>query len=151
MSVPALVAYVVEHHHAWLHAELPAMGRMAAKVTGVHGEHNPKLVALDATYRELAELLTRHIDVEEPSLFPELIAGASDDSARQRDLAAMTSEHRAVGALFERFRADTDDFSLPDRACNTYKTLFAELQHLETDVFRHVHIENRFLMPRFVA
>jgi len=46
-------------------------------------------------------------------------------------------------------RVASDDFALPDWACNSYRTLFSELQQMESDVFTHVHLENHVLQPRF--
>jgi len=61
----------------------------------------------------------------------------------------MFDEHLAVAKLLEMIRVASDDFALPDWACNSYRTLFSELQQMESDVFTHVHLENHVLQPRF--
>lgn len=48
-------------------------------------------------------------------------------------------------------RDAAEDYLIPDWACTSYRTLFAELERLEGDVLRHVHLENHVLMPRFAA
>ncbi len=60
----------------------------------------------------------------------------------------MQSEHLAVAKLLRTIRSAADDFALPDWACNSYRTLFSELQQMESDIFEHVHLENHVLEPR---
>jgi regulator of cell morphogenesis and NO signaling len=62
----------------------------------------------------------------------------------------MLSEHLAVAALLDAIRTASENFTLPDWACNSYRTLFAELEQVERDTFAHVHIENHVLQPRFM-
>lgn len=151
LSTPALVAHVVSKHHEYLRQALPFVGALAAKVSRVHGERNPKLRELDALVRELGDALVPHLDTEEQTLFPALTAEAPDRGLVARELRAMHDEHLAVGKLLERVRSATDEFEYPDWACNSYRTLFAELEQLEGDVHRHVHLENHVLMPRFAS
>ncbi len=149
LSTPELIAHIVGKHHDYLRRSLPFIRTLAAKVGRVHGAHNPKLPELAVVVEELAETLLPHLDVEEQSLFPSLTAAEPDRAAVSRDLAAMVGEHLAVAALLERARAASDDYTLPDWACGSYRTLFAELAQLERDVFTHVHLENHVLAPRF--
>ena len=116
----------------------------------VHGDHNPKLRDLKTAVDELVTELGPHLDEEEKSLFPALIAKQSDPSVAKL-LDSMHEEHLAVAKLLERIRAASDDFALPDWACGSYRTLFSELEQLEGDVFTHVHLENHVLKPRFVT
>lgn len=149
MSTPGLVAHIVSKHHAYLRRALPFVRALAQKVGRVHGDHNPKLRDLDQAVGDLAEALIPHLDEEEEVLFPMLTAKGSDHAERTRQLDAMLVEHLAVAKILERIRAASDDFSLPDWACNSYRALFAELRQLETDTFTHVHLENHVLKPRF--
>ena len=61
----------------------------------------------------------------------------------------MQQEHLHVGNLLARMRIYADDFSAPDWACGSYRTLMRELAALEMDTLRHVHLETHVLMPRF--
>jgi regulator of cell morphogenesis and NO signaling len=148
LSSAALIEHIVSRYHAPLRKTLPFARMLAAKVARVHGEHNPRLIELDPIVAELAETLEAHIDEEEASLFPVLTA--EPDRAVVRRLNTMRDEHAGVGALLGRMRAAAEGYAVPDWACNSYRTLFRELERLETDVLRHVHLENHVLMPRFV-
>lgn len=151
LSTPALVAHLVSSHHRHVREALPFLGGLAAKVSRVHGEHNPRLREVQAGLAELTELLLPHLDEEEQALFPLLIAGGADRARARRQLDAMHEEHLEVGALLGRVRAAAEDFALPDWACNSYRTLYAELEQLEGEVRALVHLENHVLRPRFTA
>jgi regulator of cell morphogenesis and NO signaling len=151
LATPELVAHIVAHHHQYLRKALPFVHSLAGKVARVHGDHEPKLLELHAAVSELTAVLEPHLDDEEDVLFPQLTSGDADPARIARELASMHSEHLAVGRLLERIRDAASDFSLPDWACNSYRTLFAELEALERDVFAHVHLENHVLMPRYAS
>lgn len=151
LSTARLTAHIVARHHEYLRKALPFVKTLAAKVARVHGDHNPKLRALDEAVRALDAALVPHLDEEEGALFPQLTATEPDRAAAGALLASMSAEHLAVAKILEEIRASSDEFTLPDWACNSYRTLFAELRQMEGDIFTHVHLENHVLRPRFFA
>ena len=153
LTTDELLDHIVVRHHDYLRQALPFVEALAAKVNRVHGGHNSKLVALDRAVHELAAALLPHLDNEEEALFPTLRdSGAKAAPELMRRLfRAMHEEHLTVSRLLEEIRAAADDFTLPGWACNSYRTLFAELRRLEADLFSHVHLENHVLRPRFGA
>src|SRR5690606_17361835 len=148
LTTQELVAHIVETHHVPLRTSLPFLKGLATKVARVHGDRNPKLRALDAAVVDLEASLLPHLDDEEASLFPLLLSRPEAPEAR-RDLDAMAQEHLDVAAILERIRNASDDFKVPEWACNSYRTLLRELEAVETDLFTHVHLENHVLKPRF--
>jgi regulator of cell morphogenesis and NO signaling len=148
LSTPALVAHIISTHHAYLRRSLPFLRDLAAKVARVHGDHNPQLRKLSDLVGALTDALLPHLDDEEQSLFPLLMATNSDPIGVERSLSAMREEHLAVGALLEQMREQSYGYTVPEWGCRSYRTLFAELATLETDTLRHVHIENHVLAPR---
>ena len=149
-STPALVAHIVTIHHGYLRKVLPFVQGLAIKVGRVHGDHNPNLRVLAQAVSALTTTLLTHLDEEEEVLFPALTARDRDAGRVVSMLEAMVTEHLDVAQQLERIRAASDDFALPEWACNSYRTLFSELQVLESDIFTHVHLENHVLRPRFV-
>lgn len=149
LGTPALVAHIVARYHGPLRKSLPFVRALAAKVARVHGEHNPRLVGLDAVVAELGEILEPHIDDEEKTLFPTLAADDVDRTRAAALLGSMREEHAVVAELLARMRSAAEGYTVPDWACNSYRTLFRELEALEGDVLRHVDLENRVLLPRF--
>lgn len=151
LSTPALIAHIVSQHHAYLRRALPIARGLALKVSRVHGDHNTKLRDLNVVVNELSEVLEPHLDDEEQTVFPALAAEQPDAAMVTRMLQSMVEEHLTVARLLERLHVASDDFALPDWACNSYRALFSELQQLEGDLLTHVHLENHVLRPRFAT
>ena len=61
LSTPALVERIVDRHHGYLRRALPRLEPLLAKVAAVHGEHNPKLLALRRAFTELAGMLDKPV------------------------------------------------------------------------------------------
>jgi regulator of cell morphogenesis and NO signaling len=150
LSTAALIARIVERHHGYLRRQLPFLDPLLAKIVRVHGDRNPKLAELHAVFRELVDAIEPHLDQEEEILFPALVAVPPDLQLVRRELEGMHVDHIAVGALLARVRSAADGFVTPEWGCNTYRVVMNELEALEGDVLRHVHLENHVLMPRFV-
>ncbi|HRE89907.1 MAG TPA: iron-sulfur cluster repair di-iron protein [Myxococcota bacterium] len=148
LSTAALIAHIIGTHHAYLREALPFIVGLANKVARVHGAHDENLIDLAVHVRQIGEALLPHLDEEEQVLFPALMMD-QDSVVIARELETMVKDHLAVGELLAQIRTATRDFALPDWACMSFRTLFAELHHLETDVLTHVHLENHALMPRF--
>jgi regulator of cell morphogenesis and NO signaling len=149
LSTPALIALIVDRHHGYLRRALPYLQPLAEKVAKVHGPHNPKLQPLLETFVAVRGALEPHIDDEEQNLFPALAAPQPDRESIARQVASMNEEHLAVGSLLEQMRTLSDGYATPEWGCNSYRVLMAELEALEGDVLRHVHLENHVLVPRF--
>ncbi len=149
LSTPDLVERIVSRHHAFLRRTLPFVEQLSRKVARVHGDHNRKLPTLADVVLELREMLEPHLDDEERTLFPALVAPRADLARVSNELRTMRKEHLRVGEALTRMRTLADDYAIPDWACGSYRTLMRELETIETDTFAHVHVENHVLMPRF--
>ena len=115
----------------------------------MHGGKDARLLEVDAVFRELAAALLPHLDEEETVLFPALMTPRSDQGIVRRELERMLVDHLAVGDMLARLRALSDGYSIPAWGCTTYRVLMTELEALEADILRHVHLENHVLAPRF--
>lgn len=151
LPTDVLLDHVVRTHHGYLREALPFLQATAAKVARVHGDHDPRLRTLNVAVQTLCEVLPPHLEAEEQTLFPALRSETPDPEVLRAEFASMHADHLAVGGLLQEIRRVTEDFALPDWACNSYRALFGELADLETDVLTHVHLENHVIMPRFVA
>lgn len=151
LPTASLIAYVISTHHDYLRTVLPVVRGLATKVARVHGDHNPHLLELETVVGELAEALLPHLDDEEQVLFPAMMTRNPPKALIAAELAKMQTEHLAVGTLLDRMRTATENFLLPEWACTSYRALFKELEQVEGDVLRHVHLENHVLLPRFLT
>ena len=150
LSTAGLVARIVDRHHGYLRRTLPHVEALSAKVAKVHGAKDPRLVEVDASFRALAASLLPHLEEEETVLFPAMMSSrGGGDSALRTELARMHADHLAVGDLLARLRSLTDGYAVPAWGCTTYRVLMSELEAVEADTLRHVHLENHVLAPRF--
>lgn len=150
LSPTELVKHIVAIHHAYLRREFPRLRVMAEKVARVHGSHTPTLLEVWDVYQQLEAELLIHLEKEEQILFPAVTALDSGDSVDlpvDGPIACMMREHEDAGGALVRLRELTHGYQPPVDACNTYRALFAGLLDLETDLHRHIHLENSVLFP----
>jgi len=60
----------------------------------------------------------------------------------------MQKEHEISGEDLTYFRKLTNDYELPEDACNSYSYLFSKMQEFEDDLHQHIHLENNILFPK---
>lgn len=139
----ALIADLVGGHHANERRALPYILTLLARVAGFHGKRNGKLDALCDAGNELARVLEAHLDDQELRLFPAL-AGATGEGLR-RELERTQRNLRETERLLVRIRSLADGYVAPDWGDNGYRALMEELQALEDDVRKHMHLESHLL------
>jgi regulator of cell morphogenesis and NO signaling len=132
-SLATLADHIVETHHTFLKREMPRVDRDLARVISVHGAHHPELIELG---REQVFPLLRGLGPSD-SASPELLGL----------LEQLEAEHDGAGSALRAIRGMTSNYQTPPDACFIYSTLYQELQALEADVHRHVHLENNVLIP----
>ncbi len=157
--VGALIAYVIDTHHAYTRQAVQTLQKLAAKVRGVHGERHPELMVVERLIAELTTELVPHMLKEEQVLFPfvEKLEEALTNNREapvpffgtvQNPVRMMMLEHETAGEKLAELRGLTMDYELPEEACTSYKALFAKLIDLQADLHQHIHLENNILFPR---
>lgn len=155
---PAQLAdHIEQTHHAYLHAELPRLSTLVAKVTDVHGTRHRELADIATTYEDLRADLDPHLLKEERMLFP-MIRDLATSAERpqfhgdtlQKAIAVLMAEHDRAGELFTQLLAQTDGYRAPEDGCASYRMLFAGFAELEADTHLHIHKENNVLFPTVV-
>lgn len=154
-SLTELADHIEHTHHAYLKQELPRLDYLTNKVASRHGPDRPALVELRDLFQKFQAELMSHMWKEENVLFPlcrqfdgaetlpPMHCGTVDNPIR-----VMIHEHDDAGTDLARMREITDNYALPEHACNTYRALFQSLIDLEQDMHRHVHKENSILFPK---
>ena len=155
MTLTELADHIEQTHHAYLRSELPRLDAMTEKVAAVHGDREPRLLALRASLLNLAQELSSHMMKEGRILFPMIRALEANDAAPVmhcgsigNPIRQMEHEHEQVGSELKRQRELSDGYTPPDWACNTYRAMLDALAHLERDLHLHIHKENNVLFPR---
>jgi len=144
--IPALIEHILGTYHAPHKEELPRLEAMARKVNQVHGAKDPqRLQALEDTVIALRADLEQHMMKEEQILFPMIASGRGGMAGGP--ISVMEMEHDEAGAMLRRLRELTEDYQVPDGACNTWRALWVGLEDLERALHEHIHLENNILFP----
>jgi regulator of cell morphogenesis and NO signaling len=157
-----LIGHITATHHVFVREESARIQALAAKVVGVHGKNHPELTQVQQIFAALAEELRVHLMKEEQMLFPYIslmeesfLAGDPIPPATFGTVAnpvrMMTQEHDDAAYALRSLRATTGNYTLPEDACISYRTLYQALQDFEADLHQHIHLENNVLFPRAVA
>lgn len=151
-SLQDLIGHILLRHHAYLRSEMPRIAELFAKVVNAHGERQPVLFQVREIFTALHDELDTHMMKEELILFPaigKLEGGLHPPvAAVDQPITRMEHEHENAGRALVEMRRLTRDYTLPGDACNAYRALFAALVALESDLHRHIHLENNILFPR---
>lgn len=154
-----LAGYIVEKHHVFTRAEVERLTALLKKVCSVHGANHPELLEIQLQFQILRAELEPHMMKEERILFPYIhgleVATRNGQPAPfapfgtvGNPIAMMMREHDAAGAILKAIRKLSDDFTTPEDACFSYRTLYSALAELEADLHQHIHLENNILFPR---
>ena len=158
MDAEQLVNYIIFYHHDYIRQSIPVILNHANKVAQSHGDRYPYMTKVCTLFNILAEEMTSHIKKEEAILFPRIKEiydlhkqkSNSDNYAvsyLQMLIDAMEHEHETAGELLAEIRQLTNDYTIPENACTTFKVCLAELKEFEEDLHKHVHLENYTLFP----
>jgi regulator of cell morphogenesis and NO signaling len=157
-----LIEHIVTTHHAYVKQELPRLQQLLNKVVSVHGKTHPELGKINQAFQGMSAELASHMMKEEHILFPHIVAlEAAISNGRPKPRPAFGSvsnpvhmmelEHDAAGAALKLISELSGNYTPPEAACFSYKTLYAALKEFESDLHQHVHLENNILFPRAIA
>ena len=157
-----LISHIISTHHAFVREESTRIVALTAKVVGVHGKNHPELLQVQELFSVLAEELSVHLMKEEQVLFPYVVRMEESRLAGEpappamfgtvvNPIRMMMQEHDGAGDALRSLRSVTNDYTVPEDACITYRTLYDALQGFESDLHQHIHLENNILFPRAVA
>ena len=154
-SITSLISHIVEKHHSYLKRTAPTLTEFLAKVSKVHGPTEPHLIQMFEIYSTIIDDLMPHLIEEENDFFPLLIQYEKNKTANLEKLVSekideLLLDHLKLGKNIFKLRDLSDNYSLPDHACNTYKATFKLLIEMESDLFKHIHLENNILIKKVI-
>jgi regulator of cell morphogenesis and NO signaling len=150
-----LVDFIVQNHHSYVKNAIPEILPLLDKVCDAHGGDSPHLLAIRQDFQDLAEELSSHMHKEEFVLFPAIKRLEAQEYGNvplsitiQSPIAAMEHEHTLAGDLIKSIRAHSDNYTVPEFACPTYRVTYAKLKEFDDDLMMHIHLENNILFER---
>ena len=157
-SLSEAVDHLLQTHHTYLKEALPRLAALLEKVVNAHVERHPELNTVQELFGEVRADLEPHLMKEEQVLFPmikqlESSGGSAelDCGPLQNPIQVMLAEHERVLNLFQRIRATTRNFQMPEDGCESYRLLLIGLDELEIDTLLHIQKENEILFPQAIA
>ena len=161
-NLGGLIEHILATHHAYVKQEIPRLHQLLHKVVSVHGKAHPELSQIQQIFLEMSSELNSHMMKEEHILFPHIAALESAvKTGRPKPRPAfgtvanpihmMELEHDSAGDALKSISELSANYTPPEEACFSYKTLFAALKDFESDLHQHIHLENNILFPRAIA
>ncbi|HEY9113766.1 MAG TPA: iron-sulfur cluster repair di-iron protein [Bacteroidales bacterium] len=152
-ELPFLCDYIVNTHHKYVVKTLPELMFYTQKIANVHGDHHPELIEIASIFSQINDELMQHLEKEEQVLFPAIKKAAAgvDTEARKTiasEIERMSGEHDFAGGAMDKINVISNQYALPEDACNTYRVAFQLLEQFEDDLHVHVHLENNILYPK---
>ncbi len=157
-----LADYIEATHHHYVEEKTTVLLQFLNKLCKVHGEKHPELFEINMLFAESSGELAMHMKKEELVLFPfikQMAKAQKEGSELKRPhfgpvanpVAMMRHEHDTEGERFEKIARLTNQYTPPADACNTYKVTYAMLEEFESDLHKHIHLENNILFPKAIA
>ncbi len=157
-SLDLLVDYIEKKHHRYVEEKSSVLYMFLDKLGIVHGGRHPELLEINKLFIAGAGELAKHMKKEELILFPFIkkmvIAQRTNQAIAvphfgtiDNPIAMMRNEHSIEGERFAKIAELTHNYTPPTEACETYKVTFAMLKEFETDLHKHIHLENNILFP----
>jgi regulator of cell morphogenesis and NO signaling len=150
-----LVDYIIQNHHSYVKKAIPEIQAFLDKVCDVHGSDCLELLLIRENFFDLSEELLSHMEKEEGVLFPAIKRlEAQKDVDHQlastllAPVGAMEHEHLVAGDLVKQIRASSNNYTPPDFACPTFRITYKKLQEFDSDLMKHIHLENNILFER---
>jgi regulator of cell morphogenesis and NO signaling len=160
-ELDSLADYIILTHHTYVKNAIPLLTGHLVKVGKKHGEYHPEVLQIQTNFQIIAEELTRHMAKEELVLFPfikSMVRHMREGTPLERPhfgtianpIRMMEAEHSAAGDTLESIRSASKGFTLPADACTTFRVTYEELLQFETDLHKHIHLENNILFPKSI-
>lgn len=146
-STDDLIDHILTRYHEIHRREMPELIRLSRKVEDVHaGKPGVPSGLADLLQEALGELEV-HMRKEELILFPAM--RQHSNGLLTGPITQMRHDHVDHGEMLERMIELTENFTVPEGGCGTWRALYVGAEKLRNDLIDHIHLENNILFPRF--
>jgi len=158
LELDSLIDTIIDVHHGYVKATIPALINYLNKLCEVHGERHPELFEVRNLFQAGAYALTDHMKKEELVLFPYIKAMVESQKSRfplskphfqhiNNPIRSMEHEHEEEGLRFKKIAELTNNYNCPPDGCQTFRVAYVMLDEFEQDLHKHIHLENNILFP----
>lgn len=157
MDVVSLMDYAKNVYHNYFNEKTPLILQLAFKVAEVHWSNHKEVVEINNLFNKVVPELNEQIATEEKKLFPVIKKLIEQNNKEQIELEPLTkiilnieNVHKQIGSVFKSIAKLTNNYTPPNDACNTYKSLYINLQEFEQKIHNYLHFEKNILFPKVI-
>ena len=161
LDLSSLIDHITGTHHQFTKEKAVTIYDLAQKVAYRHSENHPELAELVSAMFFFLHDLLNHITREEQILFPNIKQLLKNKKRSKKGtyttfglikewVRLMQKEHQSACKSFKLFNELTNNYSIPQDACSSYKSLFRLMKEFEAGFLMLVGIENNILFTRAV-
>lgn len=158
LELDELCDYIEKRHHTYVSENIPFLQEKLQKLCDVHGENHPELFEIKELFDGASENLSAHMKKEELILFPYIrkMVKYNKEAQNAKDklgnvletIEVMQNEHTIEGERFEKISQLTSSYTCPPDGCGTFQVSYQTLKDFESDLHRHIHLENNILFKK---
>lgn len=159
-ALDELIRHIVERHHVYLRSELQGLERSLLRVANINDRADANTLApLTGIFRFFKRELELHLKKEEDVLFPmiERIETAAETGAAiprftfgsiANPIGIMEEDHEGQKRQLMKILELSGNYTGPPGQAAIFSSFCERLQALDTDMQRHVYLEDEILFPR---
>lgn len=155
MSLEKLISHIVSAHHQYVNVSVPEISALFKTVSDASETNNLELKRINDLFRQLANDMKQHMQKEELALFPyiqklELRQNLPEGSSVKSLITVVEFEHDTSGIIISQINRLCNNYSVPEGASQTFRSLFNKLSEFEADLIMHIHVENNVLHKKAI-
>lgn len=154
-----LSEYIIRTHHKYAETQIGVIKPYLDKICEVHGNKHPELLQIRDIFNKVAGEIVVHQRKEELMIFPfikRMVKAKESNQPFQHNpsksvedpLNLLREEHDIQGDSFKNIAKLSNNYQVPEDGCNTYKVTLNLIREFESDLHKHIHLENNILFPR---
>lgn len=151
-----LADYITRTHHRYSEQQTAVLKPLLAGLAQDFGKEQPELGQIKTIFDEIAGEMAMHMKREELMLFPfirGMVKAEKEDqpvkaSPGGNRVEAFIHEHDAQKAAFDTIAGLTNHYLPSEDSDGRYRDAVEGLKAFETDLHKHLHLENNILFPK---
>lgn len=141
-----IIEHLLYRYHDRHRQQLSELIPMAKRVELVHGWQAECPAGLTSQLETMQRELEEHMRKEEEILFPMITHGMR--LVARQPVKLMRQQHDDHVQALKVIEKLTNNITLPDGACNTWRNLYCGLETFRKDLIDHIYLENNILFNR---
>jgi len=153
-TLSALIEKVKSKYQVYFNNEIEALLPLAKKVADVHGSTHKEVIEINTLFRSINFVLDELITNTNNTLYPQIKrieSGALTTNEQIEKFKCTVSSveiaHKLIGDSFKEIAKLSNNYTIPEGACNSFKFLYQKLSEIEHQLHNYFHLEEHKLIP----